>query len=138
MVKSAADFFDNDVMYEATCEPNQSCNTDQRSFKAYLSRWLALTTQMAPWTTEIIMPKLRKSAVAAARHCSYGDDGNTCGLRWNIPEWDGFMGVGEQLSALEVIQNTLVQDARVPVTENEGGISVGNPDAGSKGPLPPQ
>lgn len=88
---------------------------------------------MAPWTTDLIMPKLRTSAIAAAAACSHGVDKNTCGMKWYQSEWDGLFGVGEQISALEVIQNTLVHVVGMPVTEKEGGTSEGNPAAGSQG-----
>lgn len=78
------------------------------------------------------MPKLRTSAVAAAAACSYGEDKNTCGMKWYAPQWDGLYGVGEQISALEVIQNTLVHEVGIPVTEEDGGTSVGDPAAGSR------
>lgn len=123
----------SDTMFEQACERPVTCNIDQRSFKAYFARFLALTVKMAPWTTNLIMPKLRTSAIAAAAACSYGSDENTCGMKWYQPQWDGLFGVGEQVSALEVIQNTLVNAVGVPVTEKEGGTSEGNPAAGSRG-----
>lgn len=122
-----------DTMFEQACERPVTCNIDQRSFKAYFARFLALTVKMAPWTAARIMPRLRTSAVAAAAACSYGEDRNTCGMKWYVPEWDGLWGVGEQISALEVVQNTLVHEAGVPVTQEEGGTSVGDPAAGSGG-----
>lgn len=124
-------FGPDDIMFEQACERPTTCNVDQRSFKAYFARFLALTVKMAPWTASRIMPKLRTSAVAAAAACSYGEDKNTCGMKWYAPEWDGLYGVGEQISALEVIQNTLVHEVGVPVTQEEGGTSVGDPTAGS-------
>lgn len=120
-------------MFEVACEPHHTCNIDQRSFKAYLARFLALTVKMAPFTADSIMPRLRTSAVAAARHCGFGDDANTCGQKWYVDDWDGMWGVGEQISALEVIQNTLVADIAPPVTQLRGGISRGNPAAGGTG-----
>jgi len=108
-----------------------SCNTDQRSFKAYLSRWLAATTLLAPWTADTIMPLLQSSALAAAQSCSGGSDGVTCGNKWWVAGWDGLYGVGEQMSALEVIQSTLVVRARGPLSGATGGTSRGDPSAGS-------
>ena len=49
------------------CEELTVCNPDQRSFKAYLSAWMARTTQLAPFTYNKIMPYLRSSAVAAGK-----------------------------------------------------------------------
>lgn len=126
-------FFINDTMNEVGCESVNMCNIDQRSFKAYLSRFMALTVRMAPFTAEYIMPKLWISAREAAAHCSYGDDGNTCGMIWTKPGWDGKYGVGEQMCALEVIQNTLVLDVAAPYTAVDGGSSRGDPGAGTGG-----
>jgi mannan endo-1,6-alpha-mannosidase len=120
-------------MYEVACEPNGKCNVDQRSFKAYLARWMAATTKMAPYTYDIIMPKLQASAMAAAAVCTGGDDGNQCGLRWTESAFDGSVGVGEQMSALEVIQSNLITKVPGPVTNKTGGTSKGNPSAGTGG-----
>ena len=119
-------------MYEVACEPQGNCNLDQASFKAYLSRWMAATTKVAPFTTDFIMAKLRASATAAAKQCSGGSDGNTCGIRWTMNGvWDGTYGVGQQMSALEVIQSNLITKVAAPVTNSTGGISVGNPSGGT-------
>ncbi|CAN9176463.1 unnamed protein product [Alternaria alternata] len=120
------------VMIEMACERNGLCDHDQRSFKAYLSRWMGYTMLSAPWTRDRIMPKLRTSAAAAAQQCSAGKGG--CGLRW----WrggvnDGEVGVGEQMSALEVMQNLLVDQVSGPVGLDTGGISENDPTAGSDG-----
>ena len=45
-------FFKDGVMTEVACENNGMCNLDQRSFKAYLARWLGYTAIVAPWTRE--------------------------------------------------------------------------------------
>jgi mannan endo-1,6-alpha-mannosidase len=79
------------------------------SFKAYLSRWMAASTKVAPWLYDDIKPYLAASAQAAALSCTGGDDGTTCGTRWwNNGVWDGATGVGQQMSALEVIQSNLI------------------------------
>lgn len=123
-----------DVMYEVACEGPKTCNTDNKSFKAYLSRWMAATTKLAPFTFDLIMPKLRASAAAAALQCSGGTDGKTCGLRWTEgAKWDGSTGVGEQMSAMEVFQSILITKAEAPVTNSTGGTSKGDPSAGTGG-----
>jgi mannan endo-1,6-alpha-mannosidase len=123
-------------MYEVACEAGGKCNVDQRSFKAYLARWMAATTKMAPFTADIIIPKLKASAQAAAAQC-IGAPGNTCGIRWTQgPTWDGSTGVGEQMSALEVIQSNLITNVSSPVTAKLGGTSKGDPSAGSSGDNP--
>ncbi|USP80220.1 glycoside hydrolase family 76 protein [Curvularia clavata] len=119
-----------DVMFEVACERNGLCDHDQRSFKAYLSRWMGYTMLTAPWTREKLLPKLRTSAQAAAKQCGPGKGG--CGLRW----WrngvnDGQVGVGEQMSALEVMQNLLIDQVAGPVGLETGGISKNDPTAGT-------
>ncbi|KAI9675301.1 MAG: hydrolase 76 protein [Caeruleum heppii] len=126
------------VMYEVACEPFGKCNVDQRSFKAYLSRWMAATAQVAPFTYDFIMPKLRASADAAAKQCIGGDDGNTCGIKWTTNGvWDGSFGVGEQMTALSVIGANLITKVPAPVTEKEG-TSKGDPTGGSSGDKLPE
>ena len=120
-------------MYESACEPRGNCNIDQRSFKAYLARWMAATTKVAPWTRDLIIPLLQSSASAAATSCSGGDDGNTCGMRWTVGNWDGSTGVGEQMCALEVIQAGLIDSVPGPVANGTGGISSGDRSAGTGG-----
>lgn len=119
-------------MFEVACEGNGNCDTDQLSFKAYLSRWMAATTKVAPWTTKRIMPYLRQSAQAAAQSCVGGSDGVTCGTRWTVSGWDGSFGVGQQMSALEVIQSNLISAVSGPLSNQTGGISIGDPSAGTK------
>lgn len=118
------------IMSEVACESTGKCNVDQRPFKAYLSRWMAATVQIAPFTYDLLMPKMRASAEAAALQCSGPD--NACGLRWNKNEsYDGSTGVGEQMSALDIFQAHLVDYVEKRVTASSGGISQGDPNAGT-------
>ena len=121
-------------MLESACETNGKCDVDQRSFKAYLARWLAATTKLCPWTAETIMLRMQTSATAAAQQCSGGNAGTTCGLRWTQrAQYDGAAGVGEQMSALEVIQSNLISKVAGPVTNATGGTSKGDYNAGTGG-----
>ncbi|KAI9744642.1 MAG: hydrolase 76 protein [Claussenomyces sp. TS43310] len=134
LLNSTHVFFQNGIMNEVACEANGKCNTDQKSFKAYLARWMAATIKMAPFTHDFIMDKLKTSAAAAAQQCSGGENGRTCGLKWtNGSHWDGTYGVGQQMAALEVIQSNLIDFARGPVTNTTGGTSPGDYSAGSSG-----
>jgi mannan endo-1,6-alpha-mannosidase len=113
------------------CESNNVCNTDEKSFKAYLSRWMAASTQMAPFTYNTSYPLLVSSAKAAAAQCNGSPTGNVCGLKWyNNGAWDGTNGVGQQMAAMEVMLGTLIKLAPAPVTNSTGGTSVGDPTAG--------
>ncbi|KAI1973868.1 hypothetical protein LOZ53_003214 [Ophidiomyces ophidiicola] len=124
-------FFENtDIMFELGCEPQNNCLVDQRSFKAYLARWMAATTQLAPFTSPMLMPRIRASAVAAANACTGGADRQMCGLKWTIGGFDGSTGVGEQMAALEIIQSNLISKVKPPYTEKSGGTSKGDPSAG--------
>ncbi|TAQ89669.1 hypothetical protein B7494_g2015 [Chlorociboria aeruginascens] len=117
-------FQNNNIMVEVACELINKCDVDQHSFKAYLSRWMAATTKMAPFTYNDVMAKLAPSARAAAQQCSGGTNGRMCGLKWiNGSVWDGSSGVGQQLAALEVIQSNLIRQVQSPVTNSTGGTS---------------
>jgi mannan endo-1,6-alpha-mannosidase len=106
------------------------CNIDQKSFTAYLSRFMALTATMASFAKDFTMEKLRTSANAAARHCSFGEDRNTYGMKWSLNgEWDNSCGVGMQFSALETVQSNLIAHIAAPVTHNTGGTIKENPAA---------
>lgn len=104
------------------------------SFKAYLTRWLAATSMVAPFTRDRILPKLKTSAVAAAKQCSGGANGRMCGVSWSKGEvWDGTQGVGQQMAAMSALFVNLLplQYVAPPLTNATGGTSEGNPDAGS-------
>lgn len=126
-----------EIAAEVACEPpvTQTCNNDEPSFKAYMIRWLAVTAQLVPWTHDTIMPRIQASAQGAAGQCSGTANGltNACGRRWYQTTWDGFNGVGEEMSALSVVQNLLIDTVAPPVTglPHGGGTSVGNPSAGT-------
>ena len=111
--------------YEVACEPNGNCNVDQLSFKAYLSRWMAATTKVAPWTSDQILPLLASSAQAAAQSCSGGNDGNVCGTRWTQAGWDGTFGVGQQMSASAGTGTTVhVEPPHAITTGDKAGAGV--------------
>lgn len=126
------------VMQEQACEPYGTCNTDNFSFKAYLARWMAATTKVAPYMYDRVMEKIRPSAAAAALQCSGGASGTLCGIKWSDgAKYDGTTGVGQQMSALEVMQSLLISRVAAPVTQDTGGISKGDPSAGSAGTFDP-
>jgi mannan endo-1,6-alpha-mannosidase len=112
-----------DIMYEWACETGESgrhCNLDQQSFKAYLARFMAKTAAVAPFTKNTIAKYLKASAVGAAKSCSGGADGVTCGSKWYTGGWDGTSGVGQQLAALEVTQALLsLKEGIIPAKNNE-------------------
>lgn len=137
LLSTASHFFSTNessqnVMYEPPCELIGKCNTDQLSFKAYLSRWLADVTQLAPYTYDVVMAKLRATAQAAVSQCQGGSTGTYCGFRWSGGSYDGTTGVGQQMGVLEVVQGLLAADLRGPLTSDTGGTSKGDAAAGTE------
>lgn len=108
------------------------CSIDMLSYKAYLTRWMAAATKVAPFIYDQVKAVLESSAKAAALQCSGGANGRMCGLSWSKgASWDGTSGVGQQMAAMEVVQSNLIQAARDPLSAATGGTSVGNPNAGN-------
>ncbi|QLG74465.1 hypothetical protein HG535_0G03480 [Zygotorulaspora mrakii] len=125
-------FFNNSVLYEATCQNYGTCNNDQRSFKAYFIRFLGATAQLIPETRDKIMNWINTSALASAQSCNGGLDGHTCGLDWSHDGWDGYYGLGEQMAALEAMVNTKCLDKPPPYNSTNGGTSNGSGAAGTE------
>jgi len=122
--------YGGNTMMEYACEPPDTCNIDQRTFKAYLSRWLAVATQLAPFTIPQITPWLKTSAEAAAKICTGDPNNPTCGRRWYVTPSDGKIDVGNQMTAMSIIQSNLIWALQPPLGVNTGGTSPGNPNAG--------
>ncbi len=93
--------YGGNVMYELECEEAETCDEDQKSFKAYLSRWMAVTSIIVPSTAATIQPKLAASAAGAAGQCDGGSDGLECGMQWWTTTWDGTNGVGQEVSTVQ-------------------------------------
>lgn len=131
-LNSSSVFYNNSVLYEVACQTNNKCNNDQRSFKAYFTRFLGVTAELIPETRPTAMEWLNTSARAAAQSCSGGYDGHTCGLNWFYDGWDGMYGLGEQMSALEALVNTQAINRPPPYTAFNGGSSTGDGAAGTE------
>ncbi|KAH7145592.1 glycoside hydrolase [Dactylonectria estremocensis] len=129
-------FFPEDIAYEVPCEGRQgACSTDMLSFKGYVHRWLSVVTQVAPHTKDIILPVLETSAKAAVAQCTGGESGRVCGFYWSSGEFvdpavDETSGAGEAMSVLAAVSSLLIGDVAPPVTNETGGISKGDPNAG--------
>ncbi|EOO00215.1 putative glycoside hydrolase family 76 protein [Phaeoacremonium minimum UCRPA7] len=125
-------FFPDGVAVERACELDDrvQCTTDMLSFKGYLHRWLAQTTQMAPVIRDTVYDALTTSAQGAVNGCNA--DG-TCGFRWNTGSYDGDTGAGQQMNVLGALISMLAKLESVagPVTNSTGGTSTGNSNAGS-------
>ncbi|KAK3934364.1 glycoside hydrolase [Diplogelasinospora grovesii] len=132
------DFFPEGIAFEVPCEGRQgACTADMLSFKGYVHRWLAATTKIAPFTREKILPVLRTSAQAAVNQCTGGATGRRCGFYWSggvfvDPAVDKTSGAGEAMSALAAVSSLLIDEVAPPATNTTGGISKGDPDAGSR------
>ncbi|KAK3901793.1 hypothetical protein C8A05DRAFT_34523 [Staphylotrichum tortipilum] len=125
-------FFPEGIIIERPCElpTTVGCNTDQLSFKGYMHRWLATSTQLAPFLAPTILAALRSSTAGAVKACTAE---GTCGFRWTTGEYDGSTGAGQQMSALAALVSLLVGGEGVgkPLTGVTGGTSVGDPGAGN-------
>lgn len=114
LLSASSHFFNSNVMLETKCEMAGTCDTDQLSFKAYLSRWLAATSVLLPQYQAQIAPLISASAGGAVASCSGGPDAQTCGTKWFTDDWDGTSGVGQQMSALEVVHGLLAGSTPPP------------------------
>jgi mannan endo-1,6-alpha-mannosidase len=112
------------ILYEPACESVGTCDADQYSFKGFLARWMGPTMQMMASTTDAVMTLLKASAAGAAQSCSGGELQTTCGERWYIDGFDNSAGVGQELSALEVVQALLVRSAPAPIVSSVVHIQI--------------
>ena len=122
------------------------------SFKGYLHRFLAVATQVAPFTAGKLRPVLESSAKAAVEQCTGGESGRSCGFYWAEGEYvePESSGVGEQMNVLAAVSSLLITDADAPVTketttsggdgadgsdgsDNSGGSSTGGSEASGTG-----
>lgn len=121
LLGAAASFFINDtnIMYEHACEPYGTCNTDMKSFKGYLSRFMASTALMLPSLSSQISTYLETSAQGIGKACTGGDGNTTCGQKWYEDDFDGSVGLGQEMSALETIHGLLAGQAAAPLRQDE-------------------
>jgi mannan endo-1,6-alpha-mannosidase len=108
-----------------------TCTTDMLSFKGYLHRWLSTMTQIAPFTASTILPVLQDSAKAAVAQCTGGANGRTCGFKWSSGTYDGTAGAGQEMNVVGAVSSLLIGQTPAPLTNQTGGTSAGNPNAGS-------
>lgn len=124
-------FFPDNIAYEVACETIMTCTTDMLSFKGYVHRWMAITTQLAPFTYDQIMKVLKVSTQAAIDQCTGGSSGRECGFQWHSGTFDNSVGAGQQMNVLGAVSSLLIDHADAPVTNSTGGTSVGNNNAGA-------
>jgi mannan endo-1,6-alpha-mannosidase len=121
--------FGGKTLVEYACELPNNCNKDQRSFKGYLARWLAVCWQLAPFSQSQIMPWLKGSAEAAAKACTPTGSDVGCGLKWNTGSDDGQRDIGHQMTAQAIMQANLIPQAP-KLADIKTGNSASNPNAG--------
>ncbi|PHH79868.1 hypothetical protein CDD80_3601 [Ophiocordyceps camponoti-rufipedis] len=133
-------FFPKGIAYEVHCEARNPrlCTPDMITYKGYTHRWLAVVTQVAPFTRDTIMPVLRSSTEAAIKQCTGGASGRACGFYWSSgafvdPLQDKTSGAGEAMNVLAAVSSLLVDNVEPPVSHDTGGISKGDPGAGGGG-----
>lgn len=146
LIKTSDQFFPasggNQIISDITCEPINKCDRNQKTFKAYFTGWLGFMSLIVPANvTAEVMGKFKASAVAAGQQCSGGSDGNHCGIRWTKKaEWDGTMGLEQQMSVLGVLNAVMVPfKAQGPYNADNGGTSRSDPHGGTntKGSVEP-
>lgn len=108
------------VIFEANCEKEYTCNIDQQSMKAFLVRCLAATSLLAPFTAPRVGEILRASALGAAVACPTSLLGTVCGTQWWFANYtnmtDYTSGLGQELNAMEVFYSLLVNQTTPPAT----------------------
>ena len=109
---------DPGIMFEAACEPSESCQDEELAFKGLTAQWMGETMQVAPFTRDTITNYLQKSAEGAAKQCSGGHSGTTCGAQWTESKYDGRTGLEQEYSAFNVILANLAVPLRLPVPTN--------------------
>lgn len=124
LLEAATGFFNyNDnstgIMYERACEPYGSCSTDMLSFKGYLSRFMYSSAIMVPSIATKVSSYMEASAAAAGLACSGGSNSTTCGQKWYTKAFDGNVGLGQEMTALETVQGLLAKDAPAPYGKGE-------------------
>lgn len=129
----------NSIIFEPPCEATDGCTTDEYSFKGYALMWIAQVTQLMSSTYDQVSPYLLATGKAVAALCVDSTDasegfvlnGIACPFKWTTGTTDGLYGVGQQMSALNAILATMIQDAPTPYTAASGGTSTGNAGGGS-------
>ena len=103
------------IMYEPACDTVNSCTADMLVHKATLAQMMWKTAALLPDTAAAIHAYLDPTVAAAVATCTAGDDGKQCGQRWYVGGNDGSLGLGQQLSALELVQGLLSSSVPGPI-----------------------
>ncbi|RMJ17992.1 hypothetical protein CDV36_002313 [Fusarium kuroshium] len=91
-------FFNKEGIFaEASCPKDAKCPRDLLTFKALSQRWLAVTSQIAPFTAETILKTLQKSAEESDA------------------DKDGDDALEQTMGELAVVSNLLISEAHAAV-----------------------
>ncbi|EQB47308.1 glycosyl hydrolase family 76 [Colletotrichum gloeosporioides Cg-14] len=91
------------IMYEPACETVGTCNTDMKTFKGYLSRFMYKSAQDLPELKPEVLKLMTPTTQAAANACTANDTGVVCGQKWYVGGNDQSVGLGQMMSALEAL-----------------------------------
>lgn len=107
IILGSQSLYNNTILYERACATNYACNDDQRMFKGIYCRFLGNVKSLVSSLEEKVVDLITPSSEGAARSCSGGSDGTTCGQNWaynnNGVYYDGYTSLQEELSALEAV-----------------------------------
>lgn len=100
-------FFPNGTLFEASCRGlEHDCPGDVVALQPLTYRWLAVTTQIAPFTADIFTYPLEKSAEKV--------------LSTENKDYEGLEAI-DGMIALSAVSNLLIADADVVGKENDSG-----------------
>ena len=129
-------FNKNGIIYEIACEQQKTCNHDQYAFKGIALQWMGDTVQIAPFTSDTIIPYLKSSAQAAAASCKGGDSKHACGFDWTSSDYDRKTGFGPELNALNVFVANLAATSPGPTIEAASSQNPSSTSSASASPTP--
>lgn len=153
LLGSASRFFSpyknaTDVMWEHACEGVGTCTKDMKAFKGFLSRFMYSAVQVLPSLTSNVTDYMRTSATAAGKACTGPNPANvttaadtTCGQKWYVGGFDGSIGLGQQMCALETVQgliglNNVIAAANAPKTSPSPTAPAPSPSSSKKSAAP--
>ncbi|CAG8975311.1 hypothetical protein HYALB_00010554, partial [Hymenoscyphus albidus] len=116
--KTLTTFFPDGIAKEL-CEAT-GCPDSQHIAKGILIRNLVDTMSITPYTSSVILPVVRTTAVAAAKAC----DENRCAFEWNWKETNSSNDLENDLSALQAVQ-ALLSEQNFQAKAGSGDVSGG-------------
>ncbi|KAH8427541.1 uncharacterized protein LDX57_005254 [Aspergillus melleus] len=126
-------FFIDNIMTEfgprGSFGTNETIINNMKGMVGLLSASLVTVANLLPETAEQIVPRLRATAVAAAKQCSGSANGTVCGSEWTKPTYDGNPGLGSSMSAANLFVSILMlpEGQEKKLSDGEiAGIAVGS------------